>query len=128
MDQPRLAHAGFADDRDYLAVSVVDIGQCLLKQVLLDFTADEVGEAARGGCLQSRSLSATARDLEDVDRMPKSFHQDGTERLDLDISLDETERSGGRQHGARHGQLLHSGGQMSGFADHGEVDEKIIAD
>ena len=87
VDQPRLAHAGLADDRDHLAPTGAGLAEHPPQVLDLSVAADEAGEAPEGRGLQARPRRPGPCQLVDLHGLGEPFHRHGTERLHLDVAL-----------------------------------------
>jgi len=94
---------------------------CLLegleKGVHLGVAADELGEAAGGGSLETGSHGARSRQREGLHRAHEPLHAHRTHRLDLDEARCQVQRVGGHQDGARVRHLLHPRGEVGRLSD-----------
>ena len=89
VEQPGLAHARLADDRDDLPSTVARLLMGAPEQVHLGVPADERRETSGGRGLEPGPHGRRARQLVGLHRLVEPLDAHRTERLDHDITLDE---------------------------------------
>ena len=127
-DQPRLAHARLAHDRDDLAVALARSPQRLPQQLDLRVATDEARQSSGGGGVQPAAHGARACQLEDLDRRREPLHRHRPARGHLHEALGERQRLRRQQDRAGLGHLLHARGQVRGLTDRRVVHVQIGAD
>src|SRR5450755_3029269 len=91
-EQPRLAYARIRHRRDNLPMARCCAISSSLHRLNLAFAAHELGQTAAGRPLQARPQLPETRHLIQVDWFADAFDFGWTQRLDLEISLDEFPR------------------------------------
>jgi hypothetical protein len=125
VDQPRLAHAGLADDRDHLTPPGAGLAEHSAQVLDFGVAADETGEAPEGRGLQARPRRPRPCQLVDLHGLGEPFHRHGTERLHLDVALGQRQRIGRDHDRAGIGELLHPRGQVRRLADGGVIHVEV---
>jgi hypothetical protein len=117
VDKARFADSGLADDRHHLPMAGGRTFKGELKLLHLGITSNEPRETAGRRGLQPGTYGASADELVHLHRRFETLDWHRTFPLDLDVTLDELERSGAYENSPRIRQLLHAGGEMRGLAD-----------
>ena len=126
--QPRLAHAGLADQGHELAMPRGGAAERLAKLLDLGLAPDEAGEPPGGGGLEPRTQRARPEHLVDLDGRLQTLDRHRSEGLDGDEALDEAERVRGQEGGAGAGELLHAGREVRGLSHRRVVHAEIAPD
>jgi hypothetical protein len=127
-EQPRLSHPCLAHHRHDLAVAHAGPVEGVPELLELGGTADEAGEAARGGRLEPRPHRASTRHLVDLHRLTQAPDGHSPQRLDLHQALDQPQHRRRDEDRARHDHLLHPGRQMRRLPHRGVVHAQVAAD
>ena len=127
-DEAGFPDAGLAHDGDRLPVSGAGVLERSAEHLDLGVPADEPGEPAPRGGLQSRARRTDAGQLVDLDGLAATFHRHRTQGLHGDEPFDQVERRRRDQHRARARGLFHARGEMRRLPDRRVVHAQVIAD
>ena len=125
VEEPRLADAGFAHDRDELALPLAGLRRRLADLIHLAVPPHEAAEAAGARRLEPGADGGSSRQLEHLDRRGDALDGNGTEWAHLHEFLGEAQGLGGEPGGAGRGELLHPRRQVRRLPDRGVVHAQI---
>ena len=128
IDQARLAHARFPDQRHHLAMAGASLGEGVLYGRQLLVPADKPRQAPHHPRLKAAAQGARPDQFIDLHRLRQSLDRDGPQRGDAHQALDQPQRVGGDERCAWPRQLFHTCRQMGRLAHRGVIHMQIIAD
>ena len=127
IDQARLAHASFTNQRHHLAVSRLSPGQYLPDGVVFRVASYEAGQAADYRCLQAAAYGTGADEFKDLHRVGQAFDGHWSQGRDAHQALHQAQRGRAQADAAGGGELLHARRQVGGLAHGGVVHMQIVA-
>jgi hypothetical protein len=128
VQQARLAHARIPHAGHHLPLPRPGAGQGLAQLLQLCIAPHKARQATRHRRLQPRAHRPGAQQLVDLDGLRQPLHRHRSQRLDLDVALDQAQRVGGQQGGAGTGELFHARRQMCRLPHRRVVHVQIVAD